>query len=122
MTETTNDVVADSTETVEASKFDYEMVALSSRLFLNSPKRNAYFAEGMTLYVTEKPSNGALRVSQSVDDLGLSIGQTVNFDHATRKGQYGNLRIVGIVAANGDQSGLIPTKSLALREIVATVE
>lgn len=118
MSEAVNETT-ETTETVEAApKFDYEMIALSSKLNPAFPQRNSYFEKGMTLYVTQKPNNGSVRIAQSVDDLGIELDSVVNFDHATRKGQYGPLTIIGIVDAEGNQFGIVPQRSLALREIV----
>lgn len=121
MSELSNDaVVVESTESVEetAPKFDFEMIALRSRLNPTNPTKNVDFVVGMTLYVTEKPSNGAIRVSQSATDLEFELDSIVSFDHATRKGAYGALKIVGIVDSEGNAFGNVPNKSLSLREIV----
>ena len=90
-----------------------ELTATRTRIDLASPEANSLFSAESVVYVTQN-SKGKLRAALTNGETKLKVGETVKATHATRKGSYGDLTIVGRLQ-NGRKSGEVPEGKLALR-------
>lgn len=90
-----------------------ELSPTKTRIDLASPESNDLFSSDAVVYVT-KNSRGAFRAAMTVEGAKLKVGQSVKATHATRKGGYGTLEVVGRLQ-NGRKSGQVPEGKLALR-------